>query len=277
MLGTPQGNVVVRQPWGSSIELNPSELVGRAIWTTGVTDLVVCESICRLLSAGDTAYDVGANIAFMTGLMAARVGPKGIVECFEPNPNILPLLKRNLDRIADAGFCRPTLHECAVTERSGSMNLICPTSSDGNDGIARLTTDKTLGPEIRVVSLDETHQESKQINFMKVDVEGFEASVFRGASKLLKTRKIDCIVFEEHRTVDEAESFTVLQEFNYHVFRLGWNASGVYFAPLSTVPIHSIYEPANFIATYDPHRLETAFKRPGYRVFDKKHWQSLHH
>jgi len=276
LFGTPHRNVVVEQPWGTSIELNPRESVGRSIWTTGITDLVVCESICRLLRVGDTAYDVGSNIGFMSGLMAACVGTTGRVDCFEPNPNVLPLLKRNLERISSVACC-PALHECAVAERSGRMNLLCPTEKDGNDGIACLTNDVNLGFEISVVSLDEVHKKSINIRLMKVDVEGFEGSVFRGASELLKNRKIDFIIFEEHRGVEQAESISVLRESGYEIFRLGWKASEVYYAPLTTEPIHSKYEPANFIATCDSRQLAQAFQQPGFRVFNKQYWRNLHH
>ena len=49
-------------------------------------DLISCEAIWRLLDEGELALDVGANIGYMTSLMAARLGKNGRVIAFEPHP-----------------------------------------------------------------------------------------------------------------------------------------------------------------------------------------------
>ena len=61
------------------MRIRPADDVGRAIWRLGVYDLPVTELIWRLLDPGDSAFDVGANLVYMTGVMAARVGAQGQV------------------------------------------------------------------------------------------------------------------------------------------------------------------------------------------------------
>ena len=70
--------------------MNPKETIGRAILRLGVYDLCVSESICRLLDPGESAIDVGANLGYMTSLMAAKAGKCGSVESFEPHPDLMP-------------------------------------------------------------------------------------------------------------------------------------------------------------------------------------------
>src|ERR1051326_7108633 len=48
-------------PWGLPFRIRPQEVLGRAIWNTGVYDLAVSEALWRLTRPGETAVDAGAN------------------------------------------------------------------------------------------------------------------------------------------------------------------------------------------------------------------------
>src|SRR5579872_6967542 len=61
-------------PWGLPIRYHPAEQIGNSIWRLGLYDLCVSETLWRLLDAGETALDVGANFGHMTSVMAVRVG-----------------------------------------------------------------------------------------------------------------------------------------------------------------------------------------------------------
>src|ERR687886_1998553 len=77
---TPSGEFEkIRLPWGVDIRVRPTETIGSSICRLGVYDLTVSEVIWRLLEPGEQAVDVGANIGYMTSLMAARVGKTGNV------------------------------------------------------------------------------------------------------------------------------------------------------------------------------------------------------
>src|SRR4051812_45060416 len=64
------GPQVVRLPWGLDLNVLPDEAIGASIARTGVFELHVSETIWRLLDRGELAVDVGANIGYMTSLMA---------------------------------------------------------------------------------------------------------------------------------------------------------------------------------------------------------------
>ena len=77
LVGLPSAPVVVLLPWGVELEVDPRETIGRAIWTTGIYDLAVSETLFRLTRSGDLVVDAGANIGYMSGLLAVRAGVTG--------------------------------------------------------------------------------------------------------------------------------------------------------------------------------------------------------
>jgi hypothetical protein len=60
-------------PWGLHIRIHPLEEHGQIILTLGVIDLAVTETLFRLANPGEIAVDVGANIGYMTAVLAARI------------------------------------------------------------------------------------------------------------------------------------------------------------------------------------------------------------
>src|SRR5262245_13000344 len=98
--GPPPAQAQVRLPWGETIEVQTGETIGGAIWHYGIFDLVVTESIWRLLDPGETALDIGANIGQMTSLMRLRAGSQGKVIAFEPHPQLFAELKTFVERSA---------------------------------------------------------------------------------------------------------------------------------------------------------------------------------
>src|SRR5205823_1974821 len=60
-------------PWGASIRVRTGDAIGDAVLQLGVLDLAVTEVFLRLAEAGETAIDAGANVGYMTALLAHRV------------------------------------------------------------------------------------------------------------------------------------------------------------------------------------------------------------
>lgn len=263
-----------RLPWGLSIRHDPSEIVGQTIWQTGVFELVVSEALWRLLDAGETALDVGANIGYMTSLMAARTGSSGRVLCFEPHPAIYQELRLNVDSWHEhAGISRIELHQLALSDVTGSSVLVMPEGFADNHGTARVATsyelDNASTPGIRIVTrrLDELEGVSCPIGVMKVDVEGHEAEVFEGAASLLKSHSIRDVIFEEHRGYP-ARSTECLRCHGYFLFHLGQGLLGPVLRSVDDGPLPGTQDRKNYLATLDPRR---AIER-----LDRKGWTVLH-
>ena len=84
---------VVTLPWGDVVRVCPRETIGAEIWYCGVFDLPVAEALWRLLDAGETALDIGANLGQMTSVLRGKAGPAGCVLAFEPHPKLFAALE----------------------------------------------------------------------------------------------------------------------------------------------------------------------------------------
>ena len=272
MRRTPD-DATVTLPWGAPLRINPAEVIGRAIWTTGVYDLAVSEAIWRLLDPGETAVDVGANIGYFTSLMACRAGPTGTVLAAEPHPEIHRALAQNVEGLRAAGVKAAAvgLLQAAVADASGRHLLWEPPEFVTNRGTARLDTEATGAPanvsgrrfEVEVVTLDGWCGTSRP-TVLKLDVEGYELSVLRGAARLLAARAIRDIVYEDH---DPAASGlrAHLEGHGFSVFAVRLRLTGpALLPPVTTSPLH--FAPPSFLATLQPERARARLAPRGWKV-----------
>jgi FkbM family methyltransferase len=144
----------------------------------------------RYIPPGGTVVDGGAHIGYHTLLAARLVGPSGRVISFEPAPATYALLAEN---VARNGYQNVTLVNGALSDRSGPGTLLLNSSWSGDHRIGdvqnRATTQKPANCEaipIDLYSLDEFLGEQQSVDFIKLDVQGAEPLVFRGAGAMLK-------------------------------------------------------------------------------------------
>jgi FkbM family methyltransferase len=251
---------VVTLPWGCPIEIDVGETIGRSIWTAGVYDLAVAEVLFRLADPRLLAIDAGANIGAMTGLLAARAGE---VWAFEPHPAVFLRLTANAARLAGLrGFapCRP--FQIALSDADGEVRLETPEGFAGNQGTARVTSGD--GVAVRAARLDSLLA-GREVGVMKVDVEGHELSVFRGAEESLAAGRVRHIVFEDH-VGPESPVCRLLAEHGYGLFEVGWRLGG----PVLATPgsgIHRQYEAPSYLATRDPDAVLARCRPGGWECF----------
>ncbi len=264
--GTPAGTTTVTTPWGMALEVDPRETLGRSLWTTGVYDLAASEVLFRLAAPGGLHLDVGANVGYMTSLLAFRAGPTGRVLAFEPHPVVGERLAKNVERIARHPHAAPVeLHAVALSDADGDGRLIDPAGFAANTGLARLSTSGEVGGSpVRTRRLDDVLGERTAV-VTKIDVEGHEAAVLRGAGRALAEGRLRHILFEEHGPTD-AESFRLLARAGYALFQVGWRMSGPVLADLSAPPVCKPYEAPNYLATLEPDAARGACARRGWSV-----------
>lgn len=264
----PSGYVPIRTSWGVDIIADPTRTIGRSILTTGVYDLSVSEALARLISRGDTVIDAGANVGYATVLASVAAGPKGRVLSFEPHPGLFAILRQNVAAARERLRVAPTeLHESALGVEAGTAELHIPGAFGTNDGIARIGPDPIPGGEsvpVRVETLDDVLGEGS-VEVLKLDVEGFEPQVLRGAARALAERRVRHIVFEEH-SIERSAVVRILREAGYRVFSLGWTMRGPVVLPIEAGNLAKPYEPANFIATLDPELVLERCRSRGWSV-----------
>jgi FkbM family methyltransferase len=265
-----EGEIVVL-PWGDPIKVFPEEVIGSVIWCYGVLDLVVGEAIARLLDKGETALDIGANIGQFSTLMARQVGLNGEVFSFEPHPGLYQELIAN---------CRNAIHfdknlqprNSALGQKSGEAALVIPKEFNGNRGISRIGERKNKNEDIlsvKIETLDEVCQALALIGVCKIDVEGHEAEVLKGASKTLQQRKIRDIIYEDVGLAN-TELQGILTSAGYKIFSLHTDVFKPRLSPfLRKQRFKTNQEGENFLATLDPARAICRFRSFGWKALRK--------
>jgi len=147
----------------------------------------------RHLRPGAIVLDVGANIGLYGIPAAGLVGAKGAVICFEANPRTYRYLAGNLARNRCANVLAENL---AVGAAAGEIRLA---TAGANAGEAHVAADGEQGEAVPMVSLDGycARQGIGRVDYVKIDVEGYEADVLRGAREVLG-RNPDILVQTEY-------------------------------------------------------------------------------
>jgi FkbM family methyltransferase len=133
------------------------------------------------LRPGDTAVDVGANIGIHSAVMASCVGSSGRVLSLEPNTRVAERLRQNLvlnrlDQIE--------VFEVGASDSNGVATLWAPSDHDANQGTATLARHDGSPVLIRTTRLDDL-AELSALALLKIDAEGWEYPILRGAEQLL--------------------------------------------------------------------------------------------
>ena len=174
----------------------------------------------KCLRANNVVYDIGANVGYYSLMSSVGVGKNGTVHAFEPSPRNINFLKKHLEI---NHINNVTIHEVAVSDKVGTVHFL-----DDGDPVARRIS-KTGGLEIETVSIDiliDTNIIAPP-QHIKIDVEGAELEVLRGAKNLLSKNKPELFV-ETHDCFKEnihQNCIDFLKELGYNVKELEYNGS----------------------------------------------------
>ncbi len=165
------------------------------------------EAIQKTVQEDDVAYDVGAHVGYFSVLMGDIVGSGGKVIAFEPRGLNLGYLQRHVS----ANNCHNIeIVSKAVGDHSGHAKLETRTGS--GTGYISDTGDE----DVEITSIDEL-VESGDLpppTFLKIDVEGGEMAVLRGARKVIEAQRPRMILATHGDEID-AECRALLREWNY--------------------------------------------------------------
>ena len=146
----------------------------------------------RRVSAGMTVFDIGAHIGMFSLGAARRAGAQGRVVAFEPAPETLQILKRHVAYNRDLGPI--DVVGAVISDREGSVSFYTYRESMAAS-VARANVE-VLNPQVRdspakevvvpSMTLDRFCRERNlRPDIMKIDVEGAEVSVLKGAREVL--------------------------------------------------------------------------------------------
>jgi len=177
-------NCIVRARHGWFLANRFDKYLGRALINYGEYGELEHAFVLSLLHPGERVVEVGANIGSHTVGIAKTVGPGGGVVAIEPQPSIFRVLCANLALNALAN-----VNPCAVACGAQRGIIQVPLLDynlpvDHNSGGVSLG-ESDQGLPVSVVPLDEMLDPGVSIQLMKVDVEGMELDVLRGAASLI--------------------------------------------------------------------------------------------
>jgi FkbM family methyltransferase len=195
----------------------------------------------RMLRPGDVALDVGAHIGLFAIDMAARVGPSGRVYAFEPFPANADLLERSIleNRFEE----RLELTRAAVGATTGQATLTFPgeTLNSGGAYLLRPGTQPVGGnlqQTIPLVALDGLALR-RPIRFVKMDVEGAEPLVLRGAARIIREDR-PVILSEVHPTQLERAAGVTPEGFFAQIREMGYRVQDLAGAPIDRAPSEAL-------------------------------------
>ncbi len=189
-------NVYIHDRYGCTF-LVPSlhEPIAFHLLVDGIYEPMTAEFLLGHLGAGATFVDVGANIGVFTVPVARRVGPAGRVLAVEGSPRVFPYLEHNV-RINGISNVR-LKHFAAYDHDVQAVPFYeAPIESFGMGALAPQFHDQATPVPALALDTFFCQEGIDHVDLLKIDVEGFEAAVFRGAKELLTRKDPPLIVFE---------------------------------------------------------------------------------
>ena len=157
--------------------------ISRQILEHGVWEEFESQLVCRYLQAGDNFLDAGANIGYFSVLAAHRVGPRGRVFAFEPEPRNFALLQKNLrlNKLQQ----RVDAHQLALATTDGAADLYLHSDNLGDHQLFASESGRQVicVPTVNGAGLLMPKVES--LKLVKIDTQGAEFQVVMGLFPLL--------------------------------------------------------------------------------------------
>lgn len=162
-----------------------------------------------MIRPGDVVLDVGANVGFYSLLAARAAGKAGRVVAFEPLQRNVERLRRHLEL---NHLSEVEVIQAAVSDSSGVRWF----SKGEYEATGRLDSSGEI--EVAALSLDDFHAQGKlpRVDVIKIDVEGAELEVLRGAARVLTALR-PCLVVELHNPEMDRECPAFLRRLGYRI------------------------------------------------------------
>lgn len=217
---------------GVSMKVDISKQMGNAIYWRGAHDWAPIFVLEKFLKAGDTFIDVGANQGEYSLWAARKVGDQGKVVAFEPMRQLFGQLEENI-RLNKSFQKSITPVQLGLSDKKGEVILYA--SEDANEGTNTIYNTDKFSIELEKIQLDTLDEQLKaikikEVNFLKVDVEGAELQVLKGALNTLELYR-PILLLEINKDACIAGGYLpedilgLLKPFNYSFSKIGLRGS----------------------------------------------------
>lgn len=190
--------------------LDPQEFTQKLMWNcfarSQLYEPEVVGALIRFLQPGDTFIDVGAHIGYYSLLASTLVGEAGAILTFEPEANNYQKIIANIRR---NNFTNIELINAALGSENKTIELFVNTDNDGGHalwdvGRHNFNQKSRQAPKKQKINLSTLdfaikHRELNHFKLLKIDTEGAELEVLKGATELITKYKIPYIICEVNR------------------------------------------------------------------------------
>lgn len=178
------------------------------------------EFFASVIKPGATILDVGANIGIYSLMASVKAGNNGKVYAFEPAEWAINRLKKN---ISINKFSNIEVIEKGVGEAPGHFNFyVCEDDAYNSLGNSPMEGVKEVR-KIEVITVDDfvRERELSKVDVLKIDTEGADYLVLKGASSLLQSKNPPIIFCEYNKNIKEGFEFT-LKDFDQFLNNMGY-------------------------------------------------------
>jgi FkbM family methyltransferase len=183
----------------------------------GVFEPETVDAVKAFLRPGGTFVDVGAHVGFFSLLGAKLVGGAGRVIAVEPDPGNAESLRRNLELNQ---YDQVHVEQVALGAEAGTAELYIAEDSGQHSLLAR--SGKSVSVEVRTLDELWTAADMPPLDVIKIDVEGAELDMLRGAKETLRRWPRVVVLMDIHPRlgVSPAEVLDALSEVGLEVFHV---------------------------------------------------------
>lgn len=148
------------------------------------------ELVKKLVKPGMTVLDIGSNIGFYTKILSKLTGDKGSVYAFEPDATNFRRLQKNVSTLRNV-----RLKQAAVSSHDGNLTIYTSTLLNVDH---RTYPIEEFGSSYQVdcLTIDTFLPNSIKIDFIKIDIQGYEVEAFKGMKRVLTSNPNIHIVAE---------------------------------------------------------------------------------
>ena len=152
----------------------------------------------QIVKPGMVAIDVGAHIGYYTRILSKLVGVQGRVIAFEPSPENFPVLSQNITSLS---YKNIELYDYAVDDKNAIGQLHISPGHSNHSLIAGYTEEQGI-VNVKTVTLDAflADRNIREVDFIKIDVEGNEPHVLAGMKNTLKSSGNVVVLIEYNPT-----------------------------------------------------------------------------
>jgi len=180
------------------------------------------EKLINLAKPDYTVLDIGTNIGSTLLQFANKIGKKGKVYGFEPDPTNYQACINN---IGLNNFHNIEVANIGLGDKKGSFNLVVDTETNrGGNRISFDIENQKTSTTIQVERLDDwvNNKNISYVDLIKIDVEGFEMNVLKGAEEILKKHNPTLFIELDDNNLKQVESnakdlILFLEKLNYQM------------------------------------------------------------